>query len=348
MKPLRAKGLILALSVVAAVAVPVAVSAWGATGHRLIGIAAMRALPDTLPAFIRGADAIAEIGELSREPDRWKGAGQPHDREREWAHFIDLDETGHVITAQGASIDALPRLKSEYDVLNVAAGLDPDDTGALPYAIMDAWQQVRQDFAYWRVLTAIEARETDLAKKAWYREDRLRREALTLRDLGVLSHYVADGSQPHHVTIHYNGWGDYPNPERFTMSRQTHALFEGAFIRRVARLDAIEAAMPASRVEGFEIRARTVAYIRTTLDQVTPFYRLEKDGAFPTDDAGLARIDGVNFATERLAAGAAEVRDLTITAWQSSAEGSVGWPAVKVADVVAGTVDPWVSLTGQD
>ena len=32
----------------------------------------------------------------TREPDRWKGAGQPHDRERDTAHFVDLDDQGHV------------------------------------------------------------------------------------------------------------------------------------------------------------------------------------------------------------------------------------------------------------
>ena len=66
----------------AALMAPAGVSAWGNTGHRLIGTAAMRALPDELPAFLRTPGAVAEVGELSREPDRTKGGGQPHDRER--------------------------------------------------------------------------------------------------------------------------------------------------------------------------------------------------------------------------------------------------------------------------
>jgi hypothetical protein len=28
--------------------------------------------------------------------------------------------------------------------------------------------------------------------------------------LGIWSHYGGDASQPLHVSIHYNGWGDYP------------------------------------------------------------------------------------------------------------------------------------------
>ena len=157
------------------VAAPAAtVSAWGSTGHRLVGVAAVRALPDELPAFLRSPGAAAEVGELSREPDRWKGAGQPHDRERDTAHFVDLTDDARVLEPEGMSIDALPELKSEYDAQLQAAGIKVNDAGYLPYAIMDAWQQLGRDFAYWRVLNAVEARETDPAKRAWYREDRLR------------------------------------------------------------------------------------------------------------------------------------------------------------------------------
>ena len=330
-----------ALLLVAAPAVEVA--AWGSTGHRLIGVAAVRALPDSLPAFLRSPGAAAEVGELSREPDRWKGAGQPHDRERDTAHFIDMDEEGRVMTAAGPMIEALPTLKSEYDAQLLAAGIKVNDAGYLPYAIMDSWQQLVRDMAYWRVLNAAEARETDPAKRAWYREDRLRREALTVRDLGVLSHYIGDGSQPHHTTIHYNGWGDYPNPEGFTNSRQTHGAFEGAFVKRIVRLDTIEAAMPAPALDGFDLRRRTAAYLRTTLGQVTPFYRLEKAGGFLEQDPR-----GAAFATERLAAGAAELRDLTVLAWAAAGEASIGWPAIKVAEVETGGADPWLALIGED
>ena len=247
------------------------------------------------------------------------------------------------MTAAGPMIEALPVLKSEYDALLLSAGIEVNDAGYLPYAIMDGYQQLVRDFATWRVLNAAEAREADPGRRAWYREDRLRRQALVLRDMGVLSHYVGDGSQPHHASIHYNGWGEFPNPEGFTSSRQTHGMFEGAFVRRIARLDAIEAAMPAERLEGFDLRARTAAYLRGTLDEVVPFYRLEKAGGFQGEDAR-----GAAFATGRLAAGAAELRDLTILAWRASGEASIGWPAVKVAEVEAGTADPWLSMIGED
>ena len=341
------KRLALAAAAVCAVAlaiVPAGVSAWGNTGHRLIGMAAMRALPDELPGFLRTPGAAAEVGELSREPDRTKGAGQPHDRERDTAHFVDMIDDGRIMTEQGMSIDALPRLKSEYDAALLAAGIDVDDAGYLPYAIMDGYQQLVRDFATWRVLNAAEAREADPGKRAWYREDRLRREALILRDMGYLGHYVGDGAQPHHTTIHYNGWSrDVPNPEGFTTSRQTHGAFEGAFTARVARLDAVEAAMTAPQLDGFDLRARVPAYLKTTLAEVLPFYRLEKAGGFGEGDAR-----GAAFALNRLAAGASELRDLFILAWRDSADDEIGWPKVKVAEVEAGTADPWLAMYGDD
>jgi len=339
------KRLLIASAAFLALAAPAGqVGAWGNTGHRLIGLAAVRSLPPELPAFLRTPEAASAVGELSREPDRWKGAGQPHDRERDTAHFVDLTDDGKVMTAGGLSIDALPRLKSEYDAALQAAGIKVDDAGYLPYAMMDAWQQLARDFGYWRVLNAMVARETDPQKLSWYRDDLARREALILRDLGELSHYVGDGSQPHHVTIHYNGWDrNTPNPEGFTTSRQTHSQFEGAFTARVSNLPAVQAAMPAPRLEGFDLKARTVEYLRGTLTQVTPFYRLEKQGGFADADPRGAR-----FALDRLGAAAGELRDLTVLAWRAAGEQSVGWPAVKVADVEAGTADPWLAMIGED
>lgn len=333
-----------ALAAAALVAVPAVVTAWGNTGHRLIGVAAVRGLPDDLPAFIRSPGAASEIGELAREPDRWKGAGQPHDAERDRAHFVDMLDDGSVMVAGGPNIDALPELKWQYDAALIEAGSNVDKAGYLPYAMMDGYQQLVRDFATWRVLWAAEGRETDPGKRAWYRQDRERREALILRDAGVLGHYVGDGAQPHHTTIHYNGWDrNTPNPEGFTRSRDTHSTFEGAFTARVARLDAIEAAMTEPKLDGFDLRARVAAYLKTTLAEVTPFYRLEKAGGFREQDER-----GADFVTARLAAGASELRDLITLAWRDSADDEIGWPKVKVAEVEAGTADPWLAMYGDD
>jgi len=336
---MRRKLLTAALCV--ALAAPTVAAAWGATGHRMIGVAAVRALPPELPAFLRTEAAATEIGELSREPDRWKGAGRVHDDDRNAAHFIDLDDAG--LALGGPALTALPQTLLQYRTAVRAAGEDENKAGWLPYAIVDAWQQLRLDFAYWRVLTAAERRAVDPGRSAWFAEDRRRREALILRDLGVLSHYVGDGSQPMHLSIHYNGWAQgTPNPEGFTTARSTHGDFEGAFVRANVDPAAMAAAMgpPAAALP---IEQRTVRYLGEHWRQIVPFYRLERAGGFTTDaTAGRA------FATRQLGAAASELRDLTVEAWRASADAEVGWRPVKVRDVEAGTVDPYESLRGVD
>ena len=338
------KRLALTLTAVAALTLPVAdAGAWGSSGHRMVGVAAMRALPDDLPAFLHTAEAAAEVGELSREPDRWKGGGRTHDRDRDTAHFIDLDDEGHALAAAGPHITALPELRSEYERALAEAGLDVDDAGYLPYAMIDGYQQLVRDFGYWRVLAAIEARETDPARRAWYREDRERREALLLRDIGLLSHYVGDAGQPLHLSIHYNGWGDHPNPEGFT-TRRIHNDVD-SWPRGRIDLASVEAAMtaPVSCANPCPIRERVPTYIQMGLTQVVPLYRLEQSGSLAAADEAAS-----TFILTRLAAGASELRDLITAAWHEAGEARVGWPAIRVSEVEAGEVDPWDSMVGVD
>lgn len=333
--------LIAAAAALAVAAAPQAAFAWGGHGHRIIGMAAVRGLPDEVPAWLRSPESATLIGELSREPDRWKGAGRIHDDERNAAHFIDLDDEGRALG--GPHIDQLPETLQAYRTAVRAAGRLEVDAGYLPYAIVDAWQQVRLDMAYWRVLVAAEARATDPGRRAWYAQDRRLREALLLRDIGVLSHYVADGSQPHHLSIHYNGWGDYPNPEGFTNARNTHSAFEGDFVRANVTLETLEAAMSRPSLNADPIERRVPAYLRRNWQQVVPFYRLERAGGFTTNVA-----QGRAFATTQMAAGASELRDLITLAWRASADAQVGWRPVRVRDVEAGTADPFNSLYSVD
>jgi len=71
-------------------------------------------------------------------------------------------------------------------------------------------QQLTKDFGYWRALVVAEQHANDPAEAARFARDRQIREMLTIRDLGVWTHYVGDASQPLHISIHYNGWGNYP------------------------------------------------------------------------------------------------------------------------------------------
>jgi len=332
------------LSVVAlaalAVAVPGSLFAWGNTGHRMLGEAAIRALPADAPAFLRTPQAALDVGELSREPDRSKGAGKLHDQDRDPAHFVDLSDDGTVLG--GPPMLPLAATRAEYETQLRAKGLDQWKTGYLPYSILDRWQQLTNDFAYWRVLKAAEANPAWKEHKAWFAQDRVRREALILKDLGELSHFVGDGSQPLHVTVHFNGWGDYPNPNGYSAAK-LHGPFEGDLVQATVKPAAVAARMTPLRLCNCAMEQRVSDYLAATGKQVVPFYEMEKAGGMaPGDPRGTA------FAVERIAAGASELRDVIVEAWRSSANAKVGWKPVAVQDVVAGKVDPYPALYGID
>jgi hypothetical protein len=333
---------LIALSLLAAVvAAPVQALAWGASGHRIIGQTAVAALPAELPTFLRTPQAAADAGELSREPDRSKGAGKLHDSDRDPGHFLDLADDGTVLG--GPRLEALPATREDYETALRAAGVDSWKGGYLPYSIVDRWQQLSQDFAYWRVLKAAEANRAWAKHRAWFAADRRRREAQILTDIGQLSHFIGDGSQPLHVTIHYNGWGaDLPNPQGYTLAK-VHSPFEGELVRATVSPSAVAARIAPLHRCDCTIERRTADYLAATNRLVVPFYELEKAGGLkPSDPRGPA------FARDQIARGASELRDQIVEAWIVSADHAVGWKPVLPADVAAGRVDPYPSLYGTD
>jgi hypothetical protein len=330
---------LLAFSLAALVAAaPVSALAWGAAGHRMIGELGVTALPAELPAFLR--TAAADVGELSREPDRSKAAGKVHDSDRDPAHFLDLADDGTVLG--GPRLDALPATRADYETALRAAGVDSWKAGYLPYAIIDRQQQLAHDFAYWRVLTAAEANRAWIGRRAWYAADRRRRQAQILQDIGELSHFIGDGAQPLHVTVHFNGWGPYPNPAGYTQAR-VHGPFEGELVHSAVGEAGVARRMAPLRLCGCGIEQRVAAYLGETSLRVALFYALEKSGGLRSGDPR-----GPAFAREQLARGASELRDQIVEAWTASADLTVGWKPVLPADVAAGRVDPFPSLYGAD
>jgi hypothetical protein len=328
-----------ALAAVLTLTAPQAALAWGNTGHRIAGIAAMQALPRDLPAFLRRPAAAEDVGELSREQDRTKGSGKIHDHNRDAAHFVDIDEAGRLLG--GPPLSPMPATRADYETALRAHNLDSWKAGYLQYSIVDGMQHLTKDFGYWRVAAAAEKRARG-QRKAWLAADRKRREALILQSIGHLSHFVADGSQPMHASVHYNGWGDYPNPKGYTTAK-IHGPFEGELVVSGVTLAAVKGRMTPMRACNCPIEQRTIDYLMASAAQIEPLYELEKAGGLKPGDAR-----GLDFATRRLAVGASELRDLVAEAWRASANVEVGWKPVKVSDVEAGRVDPYDALRGAD
>jgi hypothetical protein len=321
-------------------AIPSAALAWGNTGHRIIGEAAVQALPAELPAFLRTPQAARDVGELSREPDRVKGGGKAYDSDYSPAHFVDLEDDGRILG--GPTLAALPATREEYDAALRAVGQDSWKAGYLPYAIIEAYEHLARDFAYWRALKAAEANPKWAAHRAWFTQDRKRREQLILASMGELSHLVGDGSQPLHVSVHHHGWGDYPNPNGYSKAN-LHAPFESDLVQARVKPGEVQAKVAQFHTCNCSAPSRVAAYLATTGQLVIPFYEMVKAGGLePGDPRGPA------LATQQIAAAASELRDLTVEAWRASGKQTVGWKPVAVADVEAGKVDPYPALYGID
>jgi len=162
------------------------------------------------------------------------------------------------------------------------------------------------------------------------------------RDLGYWSHFVGDGSQPLHATTHFNGWGDYPNPQNFTRER-IHAPFEGTFVKAALKPQAVRAAMRPYRDCRCTIQQATVAYLQGSAAKVEPLYRLWGEGGFQgTDPRGTA------FVVERVADGASQLRDFVVDAWRASANAVVGYPAVAVRSIEESGRAPYDVIYGRE
>jgi hypothetical protein len=313
--------------------------AWDAAAHEWISGIAIEMLPDIVPAFVRTPDAKAAIVNLARQPADAKG--EVETAERNPRYHVDLADNAQVMGV--VPLAGLPQTRQVYDAELKAKGFSQMQAGYLPYPLMNGWHRLREDFAYWRALTkAIETAETP-EERAWFEAERRRRETRTIGDIGVWSRYVGAASDPLNVTVHFNGWGDFPNPNGYTNSKTFRAYFEGEFVEHNVSRSAILAAVKPYRCCSAPIEMRATDLLFDSFADVVWLYRLEKDGAFAN---GNPR--GTAFATTRLATGATALRDMIAQAWRKSDVSVIGNPGINVNDIETGKVRATRALFGAD
>ena len=338
--------------------------AWGHTGHVGVSQLAILNLPAELPAFLRTAQSAGQIGELGPEPDVSKTTGiitgatstgslrtaaTVHDAERDPGHYIDVDDNG-VVGGGAVPLNALPATREAFDTAQRAAtqpaGQDQYTQGYLPYAIIDGFQQVRKDFGIWRALSVgLQTAQTP-ADKAYFQYQLQLRQTLIIRDIGYWSHFVGDGSQPMHVSVHFNGWGSYPNPNGYTTA-PIHAPFEGSFVRSFIDFNTVNSLVRPYTDRGVgTIEQRVPRYLAETLSQVVPVY--QADLASGGDHYQTAQPAEVAIVQQQLAAGAAELRDEIVDAWRQSEQIAVGYPLVRVTDIENHTVTMTTTTLASD
>ena len=271
---------------------------WGEDGHQMAARAAAETLPAGMPGFF--LDAGEQLVYLDPEPDRWRSRPlREMDQAFSYDHYVDLENV------PAGALDAPDRFVF-LRLLHEAGMERPErDAGFLPFRIVELYQRLVTEWRLWR-------EETDPRRRGWI-------EQRIVNDAGVLGHYVTDASNPHHSTIHFNGWNAAaPNPNGYTTSNEFHWKFESEFVRSHVRYEDVRplVASEARNVAG-SARPAVMAHIQASNDLVDTLYRLEKDVGF--DAAGPLHPQTRDFAAGRLAAGAAMLRDLWWSAWQESA-----------------------------
>jgi hypothetical protein len=273
---------------------------WGNEGHEYVNRVAAEKIPAEMPRFFR--HAVAEFTYLGPEPDRWRSPSEfALKNAQEPDHFIDLERV--------AWLDPLPQGRYEfYRKLyekRAATADHPDDylpehVGLQPYITMEVFGRLKAAFREYRHL-----RETHQPTAPV--------EHAIVFYAGWLGHYVADGSQPLHTTIHYNGWVG-PNPQGYTTLHGIHALFESTYMgQNVTAKDFAKFVHSPERLA--DPFASYVAYLKQSNQLVENVYVIEKAGGF----TGKGSPEAFDFTTRRLAAGSQMLLNLWYTAWLDSA-----------------------------
>ena len=269
---------------------------WGNEGHSAINRVAAEKLPDSVPGFLRKAGA--QLAYLAPEPDRWRNPSElALKRSQEPDHYIDLE------LVEGMELP--PDRYSFYRELEArrqqtpahADGLLPENVGLQPYITVEVFERLIVAFREYRAAIR-EHRNPGFA------------EANAIFYAGWLGHYVGDGANPLHTSIHLNGWIG-PNPNGFTTAHTIHHKMETTFINaNLKRLDFADLVPSQPRLLSDPFHDY-VKYLYDSHQYVEEVYVLEKAGGFE----GKGTDASLEFVRHRLAAGATMLRDLWYTAW---------------------------------
>jgi hypothetical protein len=305
--PLRLRD-VAALVLLPLLAVPL-LFGWGEKGHKIINRLAAESLPADIPAFLRTPAAIDELEYLGPEPDRWRSPAEPELVAAQAPdHFIDLEYAD--------IIGPLPRRRYEYIAEltaaeithpDIARQLQPDHVGFQPYITNEVWERLKSAMRNYRELQAQHADTKPV-------------EAAIIFYAGWMGHYVADGSQPLHVTRDYDGWVEKENPNGYTTEHGIHSKFETAFVSaNISAADVRPLITPVHPVS--DEWTAYLDYLRHSNSLMERVYQLDKDHGFD----GTGTPEAKQFTAERLAAGASMLRDLIYSAWLESAKPVPEW-----------------------
>lgn len=173
------------LLTVSLITLTIILSSWGGDGHYIIGSNMTFNLPAEMDEF---KDWNTYLGQHSSDPD-YRKSSDPDEYPK---HFIDIDNY--------TEFNETGSIPMDLDVLIESYGVSfVKSQGYLPWATITAYDSLVSKF-----------RNRDWEKAKFYAAD--------------LSHYVADGFMPLHLTRNYDG--------QFTGNSGIHSRFESKMISR--------------------------------------------------------------------------------------------------------------------
>lgn len=299
-----------ALAVLAGGAVLVAQPAlgWGHQAHAAIDRAAIEALPTDGPAFLREQEDF--IATSATIPDSWRNDSEPFAK-------IEEDPNHGWFRERTQFLKPLPRSRFAYILALYRRHLallhsDPAAarwmsvrwTGTLPYAVMEQYGHLVSEM---RQLRAAQSK-SKVEEVAFLKLNC----ANTVVRLG---HYIGDGSQPLHSSIHSDGWKG-SNPHHYTSDGRIHAQFESAYVAAMGLTAAdVSSHVGAINHQQGDLFEAVVAWLDANNSKVESIYRLEQDGALA--DPNNLQVRALIYA--QTGSGAALLRDLLVRAWHEAA-----------------------------
>jgi hypothetical protein len=291
---------------VAMMCLPQAAYPWGARAHSVIDRTAVDTLPDDGPVFLKKyADYIAGSASI---PDSWRGASEPFSK-------IEEDPNHGWFREQFAFMKTIPRSRYEFVLELYRENLrirksDPEDakrmnvrwTGTLPYAAAEVYGHMVADMRLLRRERAA-GRDTAFLEQtcAFY--------------VAWMGHYIGDGAQPLHDTIHHDGWQG-PDPKGYTRDPKIHGRFESAYVDAIGltEQDITARIGKPGHLQG-DVFELILGHLDEAGGNVEAIYQMDKRGAFGDAHDPEAR----EMVYSRTAAGARMLRDLVYRAWLESA-----------------------------
>jgi hypothetical protein len=301
--------------------------AWDYEGHRLINQLALDTLPANFPGFVRTPAARERIGFLSGEPDRWRNTPDLELKHSNGPdHYFDLD----LLAPYQPDPARVSPFRYEFDAQLALArashpqnfpAIDPlkdaDRTksliGFLPWTITEFQGKLKSAFSYLKEYEAAGTPE-EIANA--------RENIIYL--MGVMGHFVGDGSQPLHTTKHHHGWvGE--NPKGYSTNYSIHAWIDGGYILQFGvNADKLRAQLrlaktlvgPNAGGANTNTFQTVMSYLMEQHKEVEPLYRLEKAGKL----SGRQELsqEGHDFITSQMLKGSQMLGDLWLTAWQQA------------------------------